>query len=139
MRLTKTSFALIVVSLTLALSGGAAEPPASESSTDQALQPVPGGIYSAAVPPGVTEVRYAGRRVLVVDDTALVGIPLSASLGEKTLTLHHEDGTTSSRRFTVVDKQYTVQRLTIANPKMVNPPEEDLTRIRRESALMRDA
>jgi murein DD-endopeptidase MepM/ murein hydrolase activator NlpD len=37
----------------------------------------------------------------------------------------------------VSDKRYTEQRLTIDNPRMVNPLEEDLARIREESARMR--
>ena len=139
MRPTKTSLALVALTLAVSLGSGAADLPAGAGATDQASQPVPGGIHSLILPPGIAAVTYAGRRVLVLDGTALVGIPLSASLGKKTLTLHHDDGTTSSSHFTVVDKQYTEQRLTIANPKMVTPPEEDLARIRRETALMREA
>ena len=40
--------------------------------------------------------------------------------------------------FTVTKKAYPVQRLTLADDKMVNPPAEDLARIERETKLMNE-
>ncbi len=96
---------------------------------------VRGGIEVIDLPSGVTAARYMGRDVLVVQaprSAAIVGIPLDAKLG--THYLHFADQRIA---FNVEDKAYPEQRLTIANPKMVNPPAMDLERIRRETSLMR--
>ena len=92
--------------------------------------PVPGGIVvipleqSGGAPP-----LYNQRPVLTVTDAAglayaIVGIPLSATVGEHEI--QHGDRTIT---FTVHDKSYEVQRLTIPNERMVNPNPEDLERI----------
>lgn len=99
---------------------------------------VPGGLYAYGPVPPAAEVRFENRRVLVIDDTALVGIPLSAAPGFHTLTITDLSGESISHPFEVVAKQYPEQRLTIANRKMVNPDPADLERIRSESALMRE-
>jgi len=49
-----------------------------------------------------------------------------------------DDGREETRQFEVREKQYTEQRLTIDNPRMVNPDPQDLARIRSESASMRE-
>ena len=99
---------------------------------------VPGGLYAYGPVPPASEVRFENRRVLVIDETALVGIPLSAAPGTHSLTIAGATGETFSHPFEVVAKQYPEQRLTIANRKMVNPDPEDLERIRSESARMRE-
>ena len=97
---------------------------------------VPGGLYTFAPVPPASEVRFEDRRVLVIDDTALVGIPLSATPGTHSLTITSPSGVSVLHEFEVAPKQYPEQRLTIANRKMVNPDPQDLERIRRESVLM---
>ncbi len=99
---------------------------------------VPGGLYAYAPVAPASQVRFDNRRVLVVDGTALVGIPLSAAPGTHSLTITEPSGVSVSHQFEVVAKQYPEQRLTIANTKMVNPDPEDLERIRSESAQMRE-
>jgi murein DD-endopeptidase MepM/ murein hydrolase activator NlpD len=99
---------------------------------------VPGGLYAFGPVPPASQVRFDDRRVLVVDDTALVGIPLSAAPGTHSLTVTDPSGESVSHQFEVVAKQYPEQRLTIANRKMVNPDPQDLERIRSESAQMRE-
>jgi murein DD-endopeptidase MepM/ murein hydrolase activator NlpD len=98
---------------------------------------VPGGIHLQPLPEGVEAVRYQDRRVLIQDGVAMVGIGLNAEPGSHTLELEYADGRTETRHFDVAPKQYTEQHLTIDNPRMVNPAQEDLARIREESARMR--
>lgn len=98
---------------------------------------VPGGIYLHPLPDGVTAVRYRDQRVLIYRQVAVVGIHLNADPGSHSISLEFADGSRERRQFTVTDKQYTEQHLTIDNPRMVNPLPEDLARIRDESARMR--
>ncbi len=104
---------------------------------------VPGGV--ALVPTGVEAVsaRYRNDRVLLAElegvQYAVVGIPLSASLGEHELRLRLADGAETTRLFEVTDKAYVEQRLTITNERQVNPNNEDMVRINRESAEMNEA
>ncbi|HEY5644356.1 MAG TPA: peptidoglycan DD-metalloendopeptidase family protein [Pseudomonadales bacterium] len=101
-----------------------------------AAESVPGGLHLHPLPDGVRAVRYQDQPVLIFTEVAVVGINLDAKPGAHVLTIEYEDGRTESRHFTVADKRYTEQHLTIANPRMVNPLAEDLERIGRESALM---
>lgn len=102
-----------------------------------AAESVPGGLYLHPLPDGIVDVRYRDQPVLVYRQVAVVGINLNAEPGTHRIQLVHADGTTEWRSFAVAHKQYTEQHLTIENPRMVNPLEEDLARIREESARMR--
>lgn len=102
--------------------------------------PVPGGVAVIALgdherPPVV---EYQNRRVLAVEGDegwiAVVGIPLSAKPGEHRLRAGDETLT-----FSVQDKSYETQRLTIANPRMVNPLPEDIARINAERPRLQRA
>jgi murein DD-endopeptidase MepM/ murein hydrolase activator NlpD len=99
---------------------------------------VPGGLYIQPLAEGIVRVEYFERPVLMINSVAIVGIALSAKPGEHELDLTYQDGSREKRHFTVSAKQYPEQRLTIANPRMVNPDPADLERIRRESSLMRE-
>jgi murein DD-endopeptidase MepM/ murein hydrolase activator NlpD len=59
-------------------------------------------------------------------------LPISAKPGPATLR-YLVDGQPQRHSFTVEDKTYTEQRLTIENKAMVTPPPETLARIRAES------
>lgn len=98
---------------------------------------VPGGIYALQLSAETTSASYRERPVLILENTAIVGIPLSASPGKHELSLTDRHGAQTTHSFTVNAKQYPEQRITIDNPRMVNPREEDLARIRSESAEMR--
>jgi murein DD-endopeptidase MepM/ murein hydrolase activator NlpD len=102
---------------------------------------VPGGIAILELGPGDTEpgvVLFNGYRSPVlraVDGwVALVGIPLDAAPGPHTARLQPPDGGTEPRalEFTVAEKQYAEQRLTVANQRHVDPSKEDLARIAAE-------
>ncbi len=96
-------------------------------------QQTPGGV--AVVPLGDHDtppaVRYDDNKVLTIRHEdgwyAYVGIPLSAGLGR-----HHLDVNGEREPFSVADKAYREQRLTITNTRKVDPNEDDLKRIRAE-------
>ncbi len=97
---------------------------------------MPGGVYSWSVPDGADNVQFAGKPVMVVNGTALIGIPLSQAVGEANLT-YSANGGEQTHVFGVSGKAYTEQHLQIANQAMVNPPAETLARIREEGARQR--
>lgn len=98
-----------------------------------AAEAVPGGVYPYTLPPGFESARFQDRPVLVHDGRALVGLNIDIEPGEHELRLKGPDGE-QSHRFQVNAKQYPEQHLTIANDRLVNPPERDLARIREETA-----
>jgi len=107
---------------------------------------VPGGIAIVALTdyasPNTPEVLYNGQRTLVkrVDGQwhAVIGIPLDTAAGEHFVEVKRHDRI-SQLAFTVVDKEYKTQHLTVKNKRHVNPSAEDLERIKRESELMQVA
>lgn len=102
-----------------------------------------GGIASvalnsrSAIPPTIL---YEQRRVLVLRDGqqwwAFVGIPLSAKAGE-----HHlrDTDTGETYSFTVQNKAYSAQHITVNNPRLVNPNPADLQRIQQETQTIQAA
>ena len=101
--------------------------------------PVPGGIYVYTAPPAATRVLFQDRPVFELDGRYLVGLPISLEPGTAELAVYLGDDGPLYHRFTVAEKAYPEQRLTIQNKKMVNPDPENLTRIRSESSRMRAA
>ena len=97
---------------------------------------VPGGVYAWLLPEGATNVRFADKPVLVVGNTALVGIPIRQALGPATLSYQNADQE-RTHTFDVVDKRYTEQRITLKNQEMVTPNPKQLERIRLEGARQR--
>lgn len=100
---------------------------------------VPGGIALVSVgnSEAAPSVEFAGRRTAVIrrdrDWIAIVGIPLSTRPGVQSLAA--TDGVSKKNiPFTVRDKKYRTQHLTIKNQRQVNPTAEDLQRIEAENA-----
>jgi len=100
---------------------------------------VPGGIAilelgEAQARPG--DIEFNGHRapVLQVDGrwVAVVGIPLDAKPGVLVAKLLQAGREPAEFEVTVAAKQYREQRLKVANPRHVEPNEEDLERIGRE-------
>ena len=98
--------------------------------------PVPGGIAvipieSLSFHPPIA--YYDGKRVMVVRQhngwLAVVGIPLTARPGQHQLRLQTDGGRTRSYTFSIHDKQYDVQRITLQDKRMVEPSQTDLQRI----------
>ena len=100
---------------------------------------VPGGVVAVPLPPEAASARFGDRPALFYRGHALVGLPLDAAPGRHRLVITQRDGTLGEAAFDVLGKEYPEQRLTIANPRHVNPNPADLERIRRESARMRSA
>lgn len=134
---TRSLYALVALCL-WPLLAGAAELPRHD--------PVPGGV--AIVPLGLTApeppaVRSAEGPVMVVwhreQWTAVVGIALTAQPGAQTLV--QQQGQASGRRwtFTIRDKQYEQEWITLKNPRMVNPTPADLERIAHDAKAMQAA
>jgi murein DD-endopeptidase MepM/ murein hydrolase activator NlpD len=105
---------------------------------------VPGGvkllkldIHSKSMP----YVDVDGHRALVVQDAsswiAVIGIPLSAPLAPRQVIIHSGDAR-QEVQFTIGDKQYASQSLTVA-PGQVNLSQADLERVNREKLIIEHA
>lgn len=106
--------------------------------------PVPGGVAVVPLPADdqTPAVRYRNKRVMVVEHDArlfaVIGIPLAAKPGPQSL--EYRSG--AQRRtidFTVQDKRYKKQYITLKNKRMVNPEKRDMQRIGREQKRIRRA
>ncbi len=101
---------------------------------------VPGGVAVIALGPASQppQARYDGRRLLVTQDAgqwyALVGLSLDAKPGQHSIEVERDKGQRQQIAFTVTDKAYDTQRLTIKDKRKVEPNAADLERIRKESA-----
>ena len=100
---------------------------------------VPGGVKILTLDAAGSDLPYVdseGHRALVVQDgshwVAVIGIPLSASLGAHQVVIHQNDGR-QQIDFTVVDKRYASQSLKVA-PRHVDLSTADLARVNREKA-----
>lgn len=104
---------------------------------------VPGGVAVLATGMPAAAAEFRDDRVMLAEyegtQYAIVGIPLDARPGSHEITLTAADGSTSALSFSITDKQYVEQRLTITNERQVNPNNEDMVRINRESAEMNEA
>lgn len=104
---------------------------------------VPGGAVVIDLGPSnkpAPVVHYQKKRVMVIQNNghweAVVGIPLSTKSGKQRLTL---TGRKQSVGFTVDNKKYAEQRITIKNKRKVNPNKEDMKRIRSERGRINSA
>ncbi|XOV82134.1 MAG: peptidoglycan DD-metalloendopeptidase family protein [bacterium] len=93
---------------------------------------VPGGIYVWTPPADAADITFQGSPVMRYGKQVLVGLPISAKPGQATLR-YLLNGKAQRHTFSISDKKYTEQRLTIENKAMVTPPPETLARIRQES------
>jgi murein DD-endopeptidase MepM/ murein hydrolase activator NlpD len=109
-------------------------------------EPVPGGV--AVVPletasPTSPVAHYDNRRVMVVrhngDWVALVGIPLTVRPGKYHLRVSPDGKPARTYAFTVRDKRYKTQYITLKNRRMVNPTKRDMQRIARERTRIKAA
>lgn len=104
---------------------------------------VPGGIAFIPLPSQQDDpprAYYAGRRVLVAREgaewIAVVGLPLDTAVGRHWLHLGSPGNAADAIAFTVQDKRYATQHVTIADQRKVEPLAEDLKRIEAETRHM---
>jgi murein DD-endopeptidase MepM/ murein hydrolase activator NlpD len=107
-------------------------------------QPVPGGVV--VLPLGQVgdskplKVNYQDKDVLLLNDqgqwVAVVGLSLKAKPGPSELSwVDAASQTKHSVPFDIKFKQYHVEHVKLNNKRMVNPLQEDLTRIKQETNL----
>ena len=92
-----------------------------------------------ASPESVQNVKFLDQPQLILDDVAVVGIPLFTDPGEYAIDVSHVDGTSTTLPLKVLEREYPEERITITDQEQVTPSTTNLERIRRESALMREA
>jgi murein DD-endopeptidase MepM/ murein hydrolase activator NlpD len=113
--------------------------PAAFAATLPTASPVPGGIAVVPLPANTQKARFDGRRVMVVANDgrryAIVGIPLDTRPGQQKLRVESGDDK-HSVPFTIHDKHYATQRLTIKNKSMVALSKADLKRVHRERKVI---
>lgn len=105
--------------------------------------PVPGGVawveIGAAAEPAPRAFLDA-ERVMVLRQAdrwvAVVGLPLTLTPGKHALTVIGAGDSVSTREFAVNPKEYSAQRITLKNKRMVEPTPADLERIGREQTTM---
>ncbi|MGH8455341.1 MAG: peptidoglycan DD-metalloendopeptidase family protein [Nevskiales bacterium] len=102
-------------------------------------RPVPGGVAVIEIARDtalVPKAWFEERRVITVQDgnrwLAIVGLPLSQKTGKVALRLRIGDDD-EKLKFEIQDKKYPEQRITVKNPRHVNPNKQDLARIARDS------
>jgi murein DD-endopeptidase MepM/ murein hydrolase activator NlpD len=104
---------------------------------------VPGGIALITVAPAAEPkplVTRDGANVWTVKRggswIAVLGLPLSTAPGEHSISVSR-DGAAQSVPFTVQNKRYPVQHVTLKDNAMVDPPQEVMARIEAESAHLK--
>ncbi|VAW76382.1 Peptidase, M23/M37 family [hydrothermal vent metagenome] len=117
----------------------------------QALQlpknhPVPGGIAVITLTGYNTapQASFRNKPVMVVRDdkgtfVALLGLALATKPGEQNLEILGASGKKKIMSFTVANRDYERQYITIKNKRMVNPEKRDMTRIGKEQQRIRKA
>ncbi len=101
-------------------------------------QPVQGGLMQGRTDPG-TEVTFDGRPVRISKDGVfLIGFGRDAPAQAK-LVVTFTDGSREWRELKVGQRKYKIQRIDGLPPRKISPSEEDLARIHRESASIKEA
>jgi murein DD-endopeptidase MepM/ murein hydrolase activator NlpD len=105
---------------------------------------VPGGVKLLRLNSTAASTPYVdtdGHRALVIQDgptwMAVIGIPLSAPLGQREVTVRQTTGR-EELAFAVADKQYTSQSLKVA-PRQVDLSAADLARVNQEKIRIEHA
>ncbi len=132
---------LTAVVIGIFLGSGAAAQVVVDSLPESLL--APGGIAVVPTQGEAVSGSFRDQRIMLAqhegEQYAIIGIPLDAEPGPQQFKLTGAGGEQSELRFDVTYKQYRERHLTIANERQVNPNAEDMERITRESAEMRQA
>ncbi len=106
---------------------------------------VPGGIAVIELPASdaAPRVSYNGKPVMVLASgnaySAIVGLSLATKPGAHTLKIEYAGGEKATLDFTVTEKIYSSQHITLENKRMVNPEKRDMERIAREQQRIKQA
>jgi murein DD-endopeptidase MepM/ murein hydrolase activator NlpD len=109
------------------------------------VTPVPGGIAMVQLPDDAAPatLRYRDRKVLVTQQDgkqfAIVGLSLGTTPGRHYLKGQTTQDESISIAFTVEDKAYEEQHITIKDKRKVNPEQRDMERITRETQQIKAA
>lgn len=90
-----------------------------------------GGVLAVPLPAAAQDVRFGDEPALVLAGHAIVGVGADAERGPRQVVVSTPAGT-ETIVFEVREREFAEQRLTIANPRLVNPQPVDLARHRRE-------
>ncbi len=136
---------LELVPILLLVCSGALLSPASFAGGLPENTPVPGGIAVIELPASDASPRasYHGKPVMVFASgnswSAIVGLSLATKPGTHTLEIDYAGKENTRLNFTVMEKTYTSQHITLKNKRMVNPEKRDMERIGREQRRIKQA
>lgn len=100
---------------------------------------VVGGVVAISLPEDSQSATFNQKNQLIVNDNAIVGIPLDIEPATYKLEVVKASNETMKLPFVVIDKKYEEQHITIDNQEQVTPPPEYYERLAREADLMRTA
>ena len=100
---------------------------------------VHGGVIALELSGEENQVVFQGKRQLVWGGYAIIGVPLFTEPGRYDVEIS-TDGSdeVQTTAIDVQEKQYPEQHITLEDDNMVTPPDFDLIRINRETALMKE-
>ena len=107
--------------------------------------PAPGGVAIIGLGPSpvAPAATFDGNRLLVIERDgqwhAVIGVPLAAKPGSHAIEVRSGNGPRRKIAFTVNDREYETQRLTVPNQRHVDPDPDDLRRIAAEDARTKAA
>ena len=107
--------------------------------------PVPGGIAVIKLHAQVEPIKayFRKQRVMLLKEAqgwyAIIGLPLSLKPGSYSMTIRTRQGKQLAQKFSVHDKLYAAQHITLKNKRMVNPTAKDLIRINKEAKIIHHA
>ena len=136
---------LELIPILIFFSAGALLSPATLAGGLPDNSPVPGGVALIELPASdaAPRVSYNGKPVMVLASSniysAIVGLPLAAKPGTHTLKVEYAGGEHTKLDFSVLEKTYTSQHITLKNKRMVNPEKRDMERIGREQQRIKQA
>lgn len=87
----------------------------------------------------VQSVTFLNKAQLIVEDYAIIALPLFHDVGEQEVQVTYDDGSIRNVVIKVLDKQYPEERITVTDQEHVTPSPRNLERIGKESARMRAA
>lgn len=115
-------------------------PAQSANALEIRSQSTPGGVIQIDLNPATQArptVSFEGRQVMLLKKQnywrAIVGIGLDSAVGKHSLRIQQHNRDTRDLSFSITEKNYAVQRLTITDAGKVNPDPADMARIESDS------